>query len=267
MACNELAASAAFLENVNDDNTELTMLKASCLFSLKKYDSCLTAAAALLKMQPDNPEALYLAAISALQVKKTTNSIQYAIALAKLVLKAGDPLETESLLYPYLLRFTINDVNGGYTTEAYNTLTAEDLALLKSNEFLYNYVTAAHLWATNNADNRMAALTLLDKVLASKKNLSRALYIKGALYHEQQDNEKSLACLKASLALDEEQPTVWYTLATLYDRMQKYEEAYAACKKVLDYLPATDHASDVFGLSPHASALMDKLRPYIKVGD
>ncbi|HAL73761.1 MAG TPA: hypothetical protein DCM45_01555, partial [Clostridiales bacterium] len=93
------------------------------------------------------------------------------------------------------------------------------------------------------------------------------LYIQGALYYELQDNEKSLASLKASLALDEEQPTAWYALATLHDRMENYPESYAACQKVLEYLPSTDHTNDLFGVSIHATWLMEKLAPLLKEVD
>ncbi len=264
LTCKQTQAAAEFLSSLNYKNTELSALKASCLFALKSYDKCLETVTELLEDSPQNPQALYLAANCTLHLGQIEDSIRYASTLSGLVQNGENKIETESLLYPYLLRFTIGDGTARYNNETYSKLTEQQLNLMKENEFFYNYMTAAHLWAMNNNDSRAEALVLLDKVLAAGGELSRAQYIKGAIYFEMGDDAKALENLKASLEIDDRQPAAWYAMANLYDRMQMYEEAYSACQKVLQYLPSTDHAYDVFGISIHASGLMDKLKPYIK---
>ena len=133
--------------------------------------------------------------------------------------------------------------------------------------FLNTYASAMHLWTRNDPASRDQALEQIAKTLTNRPDLSRALYVQGALYYELLDNEKALASLKASLALDEEQPTVWYALAILYDRMENYQESYAACQKVLELSPVTDHAKDLFGVSIHTGFLMEKLAPLIEEVD
>jgi predicted Zn-dependent protease len=210
---------------------------------------------------------LYLAAICALQTGQRTDSIRYGIRLAGLVETAKDPLEAECLLYPYLLRCTIADATGGYTTELYTSLTEEESSLLMENTFLYDYMTAAHLWSRNSEEARTQALELLDGILDNHPDLSRAWYMKGAMLHERQEDDEAEAALLTSLATDDEQPTAWYALATLYARTKEYEASYAACRKVIQYLPASDHDFDVFGVSIHTQQLMSRLEPLIKGGD
>ena len=241
--------------------------KASCRFSLEQYDECLLAVEAFLESKPDHPQALYMAALCTLKQSQTASSIGYAAKLADIAETAKDPLAAESLLYPYLLRFTISDGSASYADEAYSRLGEADMTLLKSHEFLYNYATAASLWARNNDESRAEAQKCLEVVLAANDRLSRAIYLQGAIYNELNQNDKALERFLDSLALDDAQPTVWYALASLYDKTERYEESYAACQKVLEHLPSSDHASDVYGVSVHASQLMDKLKPYIKAGD
>jgi len=266
VSCGELRKCVDLLEENTYADATLDTLQASCLFSLKEYGQCLATTATLLDKDPDNPQTLYLAAICALQTGQRTDSIRYGSRLAALVETAEDPLETECLLYPYLLRCTIADATGGYTTELYSTLTEEESSLLMENPFLYNYMTAAHLWSRNNEEARTQALDLLDGILGNHPDLSRALYMKGAILHERQEDDEAAAALLASISIDDEQPTAWYALATLYDRAGEYEAAYAACQKVIQYLPASDHAYDVFGVSIHTQFLMDKLEPLVKGG-
>ncbi|MBP7401268.1 MAG: hypothetical protein KBA30_01480 [Clostridia bacterium] len=267
VSCGELRKCADLLSDNPYRDATLDTLRASCLFSLKQYDECLETSAALLEKDPDNPQTLYLAAICSLQTGQRTDSLRYAIRLAELTETAENPLETESLLYPYLLRCTISDSQGGYTTAFFGSMTEEETALLQGNPFLNDYLTAAHLWSRNENDSRTQAVELLDGILKKHPDLSRALYMKGALLHELQKDDEAEETLKASLALDDEQPTAWYALATLYDRIQQYDAAYAACQKVLQYLPASDHAYDVFGVSIHARNLMGKLEPLVKGGN
>lgn len=264
LALGQLQKCADFLSGLTYKNTELIMLKASSLFSLKSYEQALGAVSDLLKENRNDPQALYMASISALQLNDISGSIEYAIRMAKLIETADNKLETERLLYPFLLRFTLNDSAGKYKTETYSRLTEDQAALLKSDEFLYNYITAAYLWAKQDNESRNIALTHLDKVLSVSGSLSRAKYMKGAILFELGRDDEALEFLKSSLALDDVQPTVWYALANLYDKQGKYKEAYAATQKVLDYLPSNNHNSDVFGVSIHASNLMDKLKQYVK---
>lgn len=266
VACKELKSCIDFISGVTYKSSKLDTVKAGCLFSLKSYDECLKVVSNILNKGKQDPQNLYLAAMSSLQLRDIKGSIQYALTLSKMVQEEKDPLQEEQLLYPFLLRFTTTDSSARYTTEAYNSLKEDEVSLLQSDPFLYNYTTALHLWAQGNSDNLNASLDCLEKVLAIRGNLSRALYVKGAVNFELQKDESAVTNYKASLDLDDGQPTVWYALANVYDRMAKYEEAYAACQKVLEYLPSTDHANDAYGVSVHASYLLNKLKQYVKEG-
>jgi hypothetical protein len=267
MDCNQFETCARFLSEQKVKHPALDKMEANCLYRLKSYDQCLAVARRLLDSEPDDARSLYLAASCALQLKDTTTSLEYAIRLAELVKSSKDPQPAESLLYPWLLRFTLNENQAGYNNATYENLDETQKEMLASHPFLNTYATAMHLWTKNDAASRSLALEQIAAVLAVRPDLSRALYVQGALYYELQDNEKALSSLKASLALDAEQPTAWYALATLHDRMGNYQESYAACQKVLEYLPSTDHTNDLFGVSIHATWLMEKLAPLIKEVD
>ena len=267
MDCNQFAACADFISKLKFTHPALDTMLANSLFLLGDYEQCLTTARRLLDSDPQNPRALYLAASSTLMLKDISASLDYAAQLAELAETEKDPLPAESLLYPWLLRFTLNEGKAGYVNAAYDNLDDTQKQSLARQPFLNNYAQAMYFWTRNDPASRSKALEQLAKVLAVRPDLSRALYIQGALYYELQDNEKSLASLKASLALDEEQPTAWYALATLHDRMENYPESYAACQKVLEYLPSTDHTNDLFGVSIHATWLMEKLAPLLKEVD
>jgi tetratricopeptide (TPR) repeat protein len=267
MDCNQLETCAQFLSELTISHPVLDKMSANCLYLLEDYEQCLAATRRLLESEPQDPRSLYLAAFCTLKLKDMTSSLGYAIRLAELIESEKDPLPAESLLYPWLLRFTLRESNVGYVHAAYENLDEPQKLLLASNTLLNDYALAMHLWTRNDPASRALALEQLTKVLALRPDLSRAIYIQGALYYELKDNEKALACLKASLSLDAGQPTAWYALATLYDRMESYPESYAACQKVLEYLPSTDHAKDLFGVSIHAKWLMEKLEPLLEEVD
>ncbi len=268
VSCKELQKCVELLQQGTLDDPTLETLQATSLFALKEYASCLETCEQLLQKDDDLPQVLYLAANSSLLLEQREVSFQYADRLARIVQTADDPLEAEALLYPYLLRCTIADRSGRYESEVFTSLRDEEIALLQQNAFLWDYLSAAHLWARQDRPegSRAEALVLIEKILNQHPDLSRAWYIKGALLHESEQDQLAEAALKQSLALDDEQATAWYALATLYDRTGDYEAAYAACQNVLQLLPASDHDFDVFGVSIHAEQLMGGLATRIKGG-
>ncbi|NTV91280.1 MAG: tetratricopeptide repeat protein, partial [Clostridiales bacterium] len=266
VTCNEVEACTKFLAETPYKSNDLDVIRAGCLFSLKSYDECLAVVSEMLKTGTPDSQSLYLAAMSALYLKDIKSSIQYALVLSDMVKKAKDPLQAEQLLYPFLLRFSTSDGSARYTSEVYGSMTEDEIALLKSDQFLFDYATALQLWSRGDGESMNNSLAAIDRVLSVRSDLSRAVYVKGAINFELQKNDEAISSYKASLSIDNTQPTVWYALANVYDRAGNYEEAYAACQKVLENLPSTDHASDVYGVSIHASYLLEKLKPLVKEG-
>lgn len=268
VSCKELQKCVDLLQKGTYEDETLETLQATSLFALKQYEPCLEACEKLLQKDDALPQVLYLAANSSLLLERREASFQYAIRLARIVEAAEDPLESEALLYAYILRCTLDEHQGRYYTEVFSSLSEEETALLRQNTFLWDYLSAAHLWSRQNRPEgtRAEALAQVEKVLKQRSDLSRAWYVKGALHHELGEDQQAEAALKKSLALDDEQATAWYALATLYDRTGDYEAAYAACQNVLLLLPASDHDFDVFGVSIHAEQLMGRLASRIKGG-
>lgn len=253
-----------YLEEVlrSQDNVDAVNLAAQCYNQLGQADKCREMTEKLLSMEPDNIQALNYCALAYLKEGNKDKALEYSMRICTVMenSQGEDKHVAEVALFSMLQYMACNDSSywTDYTYRIYDRLSEEQMALVQSNQVFYDYIEAVYL--CYHKDDYQGALERINAVLASQGDLSQALYLKGTICYSAKDYAAAVEAYKASIRVENQSPTVWYVLATTYDALEMYEEAYEACMMAESLLPETDHGFDWYGVAIHNGRLLNALK-------
>ena len=96
----------------------------------------------------------------------------------------------------------------------------------------------------------------------------RLWYLNAMVHYDLGEFEEALACYQKADQLEPDDPSILFGLANAYDALEDYQTAYDYCLRALAHFPAgVDHSYDNYGVSWHAAALLNRLKPYVEVND
>lgn len=243
-------------------DSSINLLAAKCYNALENYDKALEMASFVLEDDPSNIEALDLGMISALKVGEITKSMTYAGMLLDLLFSLeGDAyLIADADLYIFVQYLTVWNPTQ-WTPEmkykVYPDLNQDQMAILKENPILDHYIQA--LYYTFSDKQYDLAWDHTKELLKSMENSAQIQYLAGTIHFNKKEFEKAVEYYKASLAIDDTAPTLWYALANAYDALEDYQQAYNASIKVNELIQYSNHAVDIYGVHYHNNALLYKL--------
>lgn len=264
MNMKDYATALSYLEDALkvQENVDAVNMAAQCYNQLGQADKCREMTEKLLQIEPDNIQALTYCALAYLKEGNKDKALEYSIRICEVMEKAeGEEKHVaEVALFSMLQYMVFNDNAGwtGYRYKIYERLDETQKELVQSNQVFYDYIEAIHL--CYNKRDWQGALERINAVLGNQGELSQALYLKGNICYGAKDYAGAVEAYKASIKVEGESPTVWYTLATSYDALEMYEEAYEACLMAESLLPETDHGFDWYGVAIHNGRLMNALK-------
>lgn len=240
----------------------VSLLAGRCYNALENYEKALEMSSLALEDDPSNIEALNLAMTSALKAGEITKSMTYAGKLLDLLFSLeGDAyLITDADLYIYVQYLTVWNPTQ-WTPEmkykVYPDLNQEQMAILEENPMLDHYIQA--LYYTFSDKQYDLAWDHTKELLKTMENSAQIQYLAGTIHFNKKAFEKAVEYYKASLAIDDTAPTLWYALANAYDALEDYQQAYNASIKVNELIQYSNHAVDIYGVHYHNNALLYKL--------
>lgn len=225
------------------------------------YGQCLELAQDVTGEEPDNTQALYLAAISALKTGDLDTALGAAGRLGDLVADKDRPLNVaeENNLYVCAQYLAMEDSGRwtDYTWQAYGSLTEEQADLARSHELLWHYMTAIHECFMKREYE--AAEETVEKALALREDLAMGWYLRGTIALNKEEFEEARRYFEKSLECGGVSPSIYFSLANVYDAMEDYENAWLYARKVEEMLPYQDHGNDVYGISVHNGRLLEEI--------
>lgn len=239
--------------------SETRLISATCYDALEDYEMCKEMALEVLEDDPSNNQALYLAMMGALKTGNITESMVFAGQLLELLpsLNGGVFLEVDAQIYSYIQYFTIEP-----KTNVYPNLNEEQQKILDQSELFENYTKALYFTFGRNDQNQ--ALDYALKTWEKLQNSPQMNYLVGTIYYNRKEFSEAAEYYKASLAIDDNVPNIWYNLAITYDALGNYQEAYNCSLKVDSMLKYCDHDVDRYGVQIHNKNLLDKLASIVK---
>lgn len=289
-----------------DELAELDSALADMLVNIKRYSSAIPLLENALARKPDDAgllrqlafcyssngetekgyelsKRLYAAAgddvgviwsyfVGALKHGRQEEAIEAASRMADIVRTGldGNKNHEDEVLFNLVLYLGISD-NSSWTDYQYRVYDDGRtdpalLALLEQNEFLYNYVRAAY-WERDRSFPA-EALPFAQKALSMQEESGRLWYLNAMVHYDLGEFEEALACYQKADRLEPDDPSILFALANCYDALEDYQTAYDYCLRALAHFPAgVDHSYDNYGVSWHAAALLNRLKPYVEVND
>jgi tetratricopeptide (TPR) repeat protein len=252
------------LEKSSADKSARQML-ARCYMELGEGEESRKLAKEISDADPNDVSALWTLCVCSLKAGDSREAIAAAGKLADAV-KNGR-LEGDSLLFNCVSELTISDSSAHYTHSIYTDKPDdENVKLIEQNELLNHYCAA--VYCEKQKRDYEQALTHVNKALEAQPQSSRLLYLKGLIYFNMEEFEKSEESLLKADALDPNDLSIMYALANTYDGMEEYKKAYDYCERLIAKYPnGADHDEDVYGAMPHAQMLMNSLKSYVEEGN
>ena len=263
------------LENAlaaDPENLGLLQQLAFCYSSAKETEKGYELNKRLYAAAGDDVTVIWSYCVGALKHGENKEAIQAALRMADIVhTKLGGNLNHEDeILFNLVLYLALND-SGSWTDYQYrlyydDTTDPELLPLFEQDEFFYNYVRAVY-WEKQRSMPE-TALPYAQAALAAQEASGRLWYLNAIIYYDMGAFEDALRCYKQADLLEPDDPTILFGLANAYDALEDYQTAYNYCVRALaPYQSGTDHSYDNYGVSYHARALLNRLRPYVEVDD
>ena len=210
--------------------------------------------------------------VGALKHGRQDEAIEAASRMADIVRTGldGNKNHEDEVLFNLVLYLGISDSSSwtDYQYRVYDDSRTDPalLTLLEQNEFLYNYVRAAY-WERDRSFPA-EALPFAQKALSMQEESGRLWYLNAMVHYDLGEFEEALACYQKADRLEPDDPSILFGLANCYDALEDYQTAYDYCLRALAHFPAgVDHSYDNYGVSWHAAALLNRLKPYVEVND
>lgn len=235
-----------------------------CYINLNDNDKSFALAEDMYKQWPDDVTVIRSYFLSALKRGKNKEAIEAASRLADIVKQ--DPTDGDLLLFNCASYLGMRDGSVGFSYMLFTQDESdENVKQIMQNKFLGDYV-AAIFWTEQRNDHEKA-LGYVESALSQQPGSGRLWYLKGLIHFNMKDFEKSEEALLYADKLSPNDASVLYALANTYDGMERYQEAYDLCRRVVDMYPnGADHDEDKYGVAPHAKNLMNSLKSYVKEG-
>lgn len=210
---------------------------------------------------------IHVYCISALKSQNYEDAVEAASVLADMVVKSSDiPNECDTYLMQIAHYFVLND-SASWTDYQYsffgNNMDPELAEMIHKNEFLETYLNA--LYQTKVIKDNEAALEYTEKALKMQERSCNLNYIKGMILYQMNNYEESLKSLQRADELFPDDPSTLFLMATVYDALGEYQNAYNICLKLDTLYPnGTDHSDDWYGVSAHYTRLKERLEDELK---
>lgn len=256
----------------NPEDGESMKLLLNCYLKAEDSENAFTLARSIHEAYPDDIDVLHDCCIGALQHHENAAAVQYADELAQLSVKDGrmDP-DCDALLFNCVSYMSFND-SETWTRFQYAIYNGDEKtdpeikAALEQSSFLNSYVKMMY-YAMNKRDYEKA-LEIADSLIGQTDSSAKLWYMKGILHFNMREYEKSEEALRKSDEIQPNEGSTMYALANTCDALEKYEESYQLCKRVVALYPAgANHDEDWYGIVPHARSLMGSLKQYVKESD
>lgn len=211
----------------------------------------------ILQQSKDRWFAYYCQAVLDLKKSEFEKSLNNFISFAWIIRPQSDLFATyDDFYYLYALKFK----NFITKPEAKKALDA-----LKTRELLaYNYLYGTYYWSVKDAPN---GKKFLGDAVSIAPELSKAHVLLGNVFFENaylkkapEDYPTAITEYKRALSIFEADPYTWFTLAHVYKKLERYEEALGAFQKSVYFMPAEDHNFDHFGVSIHSRLQIEEIK-------
>lgn len=240
-----------------EDLENLVQIKLMVLDNLGKYDEAIDYALSV----KSSPYTYYYHALENLKLGNISDMITSGGQIEKYFGNEAYSEEiTMKLLYSLCQYLAISDGNSGfyYKTDVYESYEAQIQKYPVFNALYLAVKSAFQEKDYEKAKNQIAYL------LQEHHENSILYYMLGTIFYSEKDDEYAERAFLTSLEYDPTNITTIYELALLYDRMHRYQEAYAYCCRVLAIMPQEDHGQDEYGISVHAKMLKNDLKSYVE---
>lgn len=197
-AKNYKSALESYLK-INNQTPEVMFAIAGCYYELKDYKNAIAYYEKVLQKEPQNQEALYFSAMA--------------------YNESGDEEKALSIL------------NKIISINPQNTDAKEAIASIKETARTKDLQDAI---AKYEQKDFTSALPLLNKVLIQEPKNTYALYYKGLILEEQNNQKEANECYKNSIASDPNFALGYYSYALGLDNLEKYQEAINNYDKFLE---------------------------------
>lgn len=304
--CNMMEELQEYLEKSlkNLDSELLSDLLLSAAMYNEDYGTAIPLLEKNMEKYPEIALYPYTMAVACFRQGEIDKSLEYAVKFADLaILERQDPsvgAEMMALVDIYVLgdkALLGYQMNEGHSI--YQHLTEEQKEIVQKSEVLSTLLNAENyycrrLWGPTSSwsglydeeENHMVMEELLQKLTAYTENypnLSAPCYMLGKMYGNYmvsnpvgviyqkefariQDDEKALGYYRKCLAIDDNQPAVWYSLACYYDYLKEYDSAYACAENAVNLLIDSAYSqwqhgnNHGYGVLDHAIDLINALK-------
>jgi len=244
------------INNIKGMKTDSLLAKASELYNKKDYDGAIKT---YLSINPPNVNTMLGIATSYQEKGDVDEAIKYYKKALEL-----KPVDSDIAYYIAVLYGEKDDyVNAkdylrkAITFNKNNRQAVEYLASIEETEHSNLLNDAITKYDAGDYDN---SLSEFNQVLAKEPNNAYALYYRGMIYDSQAKRNEAITDLKKAYELNKDFTICNYMIATEYDALEKFKEAYEYYN-----IYANSNAEDD-DYKKYAAARAEELKDYAKTG-
>ncbi len=242
------------IKNINNMNTDSLLAKASELYNSKDYAGAIKT---YLSISPATVNTMLGVATSYQELGDRDNAIEYYKKALEI-----KPVDSDIAYYIAVLYGEKEDyVNAkDYLQKAvtFNKNNKQAVEYLASIQEVEDSNLLNDAIAKYDAEDYDKSLAEFNQILAKDKNNAYALYYRGMIYDSKEKRNEAIADLKRAYELNKDFVICNYMIATEYDSLEKYKEAY----EYYNFYAASNAQDDDY--KKYAAARAEELKEYAK---
>ena len=242
------------LKNIQNMKTDAQIAQAAAFYNEKDYKSAIST---YLNINPPTVNTMLGVASSYQELGETQNAIEY-------YKKALDlkPLDSDIAYYIGALYSELEDYNNAkiYLTKSVtfnknNTQASQFLASINEADNANLLNDAIAMYEANKIDESLAKF---NQLLSKDPKNAYALYYRGMIYDSKEKRNEAIADLKKAYDLNKDFTICNYMIASNYDALNKYKDAYNY------YIAYANSNAEDDDYKKYAKARSEELKGYAK---